>query len=462
MRSVAWDQGGTRLAYAGADRGIHVWDAAIGKQREAWLGHTGEVYAVLWSPDGRRLASGGIDQTVRLWDAETGKEQHVCRGHQAQVYAVAWSPDGRWVASASGDMTIRVWEATTGQESKVLRVHAEQVTSVAWSPDGKWLASTSLDAAIKVANLATGVSLTLAGHTARVNGVAWSPDGKRLASGGEDRTVKIWDATTGKETLTLQSSAQPVKAVAWSPDGNVLLAAGPDGSISVHDATAGYQAARSPHSLAALDRRLAADPTRGADWQLRAEIHTRQGNWDEAAADVEHWLKLQPDRRWCLLDCWVVGPYPEDMRARYSPEKNLDPGEGRATAESAAKAPLLWQSVPAEAQGFVDFGALLGKTDHISAYAVLRVYSPVRQPVALLCGSDDYVRLWLNGKQLHEHLAARRAVPDDDAIAATLEPGWNTLLARVANVTGEHALYWRLSDTPAAMARARGEPKRTR
>jgi hypothetical protein len=148
------------------------------------------------------------------------------------------------------------------------------------------------------------------------------------------------------------------------------------------------------------------------------------------------------------------------MSASYSPERTADPGAGRATAESDASAPLVWQSVPADAQGFVDFGALLGKADHISAYAALRVYSPERQPVAILCGSDDYVRLWLNGKQIHEHLLGRRAVPDEGAIAATLEPGWNTLLARVVNVTGDHALYWRLSDAPAAMARARGEPRR--
>jgi hypothetical protein len=105
----------------------------------------------------------------------------------------------------------------------------------------------------------------------------------------------------------------------------------------------------------------------------------------------------------------------------------------------------------------VDFAALFGKAEHTSAYAAVRIYSAERQQVAILCGSDDYVRLWLNGKQIHEHLVARRAVPDEDAALATLEPGWNTLLARVANVTGDHALYWRLSNAPEALARARGQ-----
>jgi hypothetical protein len=68
--------------------------------------------------------------------------------------------------------------------------------------------------------------------------------------------------------------------------------------------------------------------------------------------------------------------------------------------------------------------------------------------------------LSLNGKLIHEYLQPRAAKADEDAVAATLEPGWNTLLARVVNVTGAHALYWRLSDDPADLLRARNELRR--
>ncbi len=108
----------------------------------------------------------------------------------------------------------------------------------------------------------------------------------------------------------------------------------------------------------------------------------------------------------------------------------------------------------------MDFGQHFGNAEHISAYALQRIYSPEKQPVAILLGSDDYVRLSLNGKTIHERLVARRAMPDEDAIPAMLEPGWNTMLARVVNVTGEHALYWRLSNAPADLLRARNEARR--
>jgi tetratricopeptide (TPR) repeat protein len=100
----------------------------------------------------------------------------------------------------------------------------------------------------------------------------------------------------------------------------------------------------------------------------------------------------------------------------------------------------------------VDFGALFKRAEHISAYALMRVYCPEKQRVAILLGSNDGVRLWLNGQLVHENPAARPATPGEDAVPASLEAGWNTLLTKVANGTGEHTLSLRLSDEPADLA----------
>ena len=115
--------------------------------------------------------------------------------------------------------------------------------------------------------------------------------------------------------------------------------------------------------------------------------------------------------------------------------------------------PLEWRPLPSGESGFVNFGAIY-HADHISAYAMLRVYSSREQQVAVLLGSDDQVRLWVNGVKIHEILTERAATPDEDAVPARLQRGWNTLLARVNNVTGPHALYLRLSQSPADLSRA--------
>jgi WD40 repeat protein len=65
---VAFSADGTRLAQAGVDRIVHVWDVRTGQELASLAGHTGSISCVAFTPDGKMLASASADTTALVWD----------------------------------------------------------------------------------------------------------------------------------------------------------------------------------------------------------------------------------------------------------------------------------------------------------------------------------------------------------------------------------------------------------
>ena len=245
LTAVPWSPDGRRIASGSYDQTVQVWDAADGGHVYIYHGHfqvprTSPPYTffgvlgVAWSPDGRRIASAGGDKTVQVWDAADGSHVFTRRGHSDGVSTVAWSPDGRRIASGSYDKTVQVWDAVGGGHVFTRHGHSNVVSSVAWSPDGKRIASASWDRTVQVWDAVDGGNLfTYRGHSSAVNAMAWSPDGKRIASVSSDGMMQVWDIVTGGNLFTYRGNTFAMNAVAWSPNGKHIASGSSDGIVQV-------------------------------------------------------------------------------------------------------------------------------------------------------------------------------------------------------------------------------------
>jgi hypothetical protein len=204
------------------------------------------VMALAYSSDGRRLATAGMDKSVRLWDADTGQQIRCFEGHTEAVLSVALSPDGRHVLSGSQDRTVRLWDADTGKQVRQLGEHDNAVMSVAISPKGG-LALTAVPKCVRLWNLETGQEVRRFEHPMGVAHVAFSPDGKRFLAAGynglrrDGNMVHLWEVETGIELRRFKGHSNYVKSVAFSPDGTLGVSGSYDKTVRLWDLASGSE-----------------------------------------------------------------------------------------------------------------------------------------------------------------------------------------------------------------------------
>ena len=134
-----------------------------------------------------------------------------------------------------------------------------------------------------------------------------------------------------------------------------------------------------------------------------------------------------------FITAWQVsGPYmrqnvlgPELFDTQFAPEK----------AETDAKWGILPASEDSGKPWLIQLERIFGGDNRV-AYVRNKVWSDKDQQVRLEVGSDDGIKVWLNGEVVHANNAARGIKPGDDKVKVNLKKGWNEMMMKITQGGG--------------------------
>ena len=158
----------------------------------------------------------------------------------------------------------------------------------------------------------------------------------------------------------------------------------------------------------------------------------------------------EPKRAY-IPEWYVIGPFPNardeklqrlGLDTPYPPEREI---KLDAKYEGVDAQQVSWVLKQTPARGRFDLYDF-DPYEMVVVYALTYVYSPRAATVPFLLGSDDGVKVFLNGKEIHRYLAVRVAAPDQDRIPLALKEGWNVLLLKIENNYGGYNFYARIID----------------
>jgi WD40 repeat protein len=342
VRMVSFSTDGNRMATAGSDARLRIWDLIQGKLEHSFA--VDFMAGATLSANGNRVAYFDTKEHLRVYDLTTRDSVVTRFSHPFSASPkVALSPDGQWVAWSG--QTLRLWKV--GSDAKPTVLCPGTADAFAFSPDGERIAAVcTLDdkAALLLWRVAAPNEVqTLGTPGVESKGLLFTRDGKVtlraddrilvfdpvsgqprtliraatdesftafafgglhdeiLITAGVDRTgfnTTVWKSPAGTVVRRLRSHASAVFAVAASANGRRVASGDDDGATLIWDAANGNE----------LGAVISVHPFQSESDQWI--VITRTGLFD-GSADAMKWVGWVEPRSDAFypLDCFFEGFY---------------------------------------------------------------------------------------------------------------------------------------------------------
>jgi tetratricopeptide (TPR) repeat protein/DNA-binding beta-propeller fold protein YncE len=349
--AVAFSPDGQRLASAGnLENDVKIRDAATGRPLPgAALGHGSQVTALDFSPDGTQLVVGCRDGSAQLWDVATSRPLGPAMVQRLPIAAVTFTTDGRDFLSTASDGTTRLWPVHRALEGDAERLGLRlQVLTGMRMEAGSHVEKLSAEEWESASLRLKEVEKTVAGAYA----FTLSPSAYHHARAREaEQDANLFAARWHLDRL-IENHGNPAEddsPARWLLYARRARALSQDGQLDAADAD--YRRALELSSplvigdwyrqrivdcergsqwetaLWYLNRCLAAEPTDGELYAIRAGVLSQLGRRDDLLAETANMLKLaaQSDVLIALADEFAALSHWDQARALFREARRRGP-----------------------------------------------------------------------------------------------------------------------------------------
>jgi hypothetical protein len=207
-----------------------------------------------------------------------------------------------------------------------------------------------------------------------------------------------------------------------------------------------WMVAGSPEEMAKLDgfnTRIAALRAKLAGYvrDHADEVRTAQSTWEaDARKGGEATLDASP---WQAVGPFPAASFDAAYDTAFGPEKLAVSAGGDMRRidlhETYLNGKLLWTPHPEWGDGSPH--DLTGENSATYLYRVIRADRAT--PLMLSLGSDDAIKVWLNGALILADKVTRAVAPDQERPTVALHPGENVLLLKIVNGGGATGFYYK-------------------
>ncbi len=182
-----------------------------------------------------------------------------------------------------------------------------------------------------------------------------------------------------------------------------------------------------------------------------------QAHMDDLAKNSRKPLQIK-DKKWrrhkdllkighYITDWWLIGNFDnknrKGMEIVYGPEREFDP---QKTYKGRDNTKAFWRKYDGKDIEYINLAKMFELPDEGVAYARREFVAKEDKRVKIGLGTNDGVKMWVNGKLVHKNIIGRPALPNEDVITVHLHKGKNVVLLKIDQLGGGWGFYFSFLD----------------